>query len=281
MTGSRRIRLDQLLVERGLVTSRSLARSLVMAGLVRVDGAPVDKAGAQVRPEAALALKERPRFVSRAGEKLAHALDSFSVDVRGLRALDIGSSTGGFVDCLLKAGAAEVVAVDVGYGQLDASLRTHERVHVLERTNARYLTVDLLPYRADVLTADVSFISLEKVLPSVLECMQPRFSGLLLVKPQFEAGPRNVGRGGIVRAPEIHCEVLRRLGQFLTGGLGLAVRGVIDSGLPGVGGNVEFFFWVERGGGEGLSPDNLELAIERAATPPHGPADRGEGGTDG
>ncbi|MCZ7662052.1 MAG: TlyA family RNA methyltransferase [Thermoleophilia bacterium] len=257
-----KVRLDQLLVERRLVQSRNVAQGLIMAGRVRVGGKVVDKAGCQMSPDAVLEIVPGPRFVSRAGEKLAHALRVFSVDVTGVRALDVGASTGGFVDCLLQGGAAEVIALDVGYGQLDARLRDDPRVHVLERVNARYLEAGRLPYEPDFLTTDVSFISLEKVLPAVVACMTPVFRGVLLVKPQFEAGPERVGRGGIVRDRVVRADVLRRITRFLQEGLGLNIDGVAPSGLPGVGGNVEFVVVVRRGGAEGLSLATLEATIE-------------------
>jgi len=252
-----RMRLDQLLVDRGLVESRNIARGLILAGHVRVGQVTIDKAGSQVPVDAELSLKERPRYVSRAGEKLAHGLAVFSLDVGGKRALDVGASTGGFVDCLLQHGAAEVIAVDVGYGQLDARLRGDSRVHVLERTNARYLLPTDVPFLADLLTADVSFISLDKILPAAASCMQPEFVGVLLVKPQFEAGPASVGKGGIVRDPLVHLRVLEHVIDRVTAVPGVRVRGLSDSGLPGVGGNREFLLWIERGGVEGPSPDTL------------------------
>lgn len=257
-----RVRLDQLLFDRGLVESRSMARALIMAGSVSVGGAAVHKAGTHIDPTAPVEIKEGPRFVSRAGEKLAGALEVFGHDPAGASALDVGASTGGFVDCLLQRGVARVIALDVGYGQLDARLRADERVFVLDRVNARHLTCDLLAYVPDLLTTDVSFISLEKVLPAVLACMAPMFTGFLLVKPQFEAGPRFVGKGGIVRDPVVHADVLRRVGRFLRGS-DLAVRGLCVSGVPGAGGNVEFVYHVERGSGEGLTPATLEALIER------------------
>lgn len=260
-----RARLDQVLFDRGLVESRSLGRALIMAGSVSVDGTVVHKAGTPVDVDAPVEIRERPRFVSRAGEKLAAALRTFGVDPTGASALDVGASTGGFVDCLLQHGAERVIALDVGYGQLDARLRADERVTVLERVNARHLTSDRLPFVPDFLTADVSFISLETVLPAVLDCMAPVFTGLLLVKPQFEAGPRSVGKGGIVKDPHVHTEVLRRVGAFLRLS-GLAVLGLCDSGLPGTGGNVEFVYHVHRGSGEGVTPATLEALIEDAVT---------------
>lgn len=233
-----------------------------MAGLVVVDGMVVDKAGAQVAEDADITLKQRPRFVSRAGEKLAHALSVFGTAVGARRALDVGASTGGFVDCLLQSGAAEVIALDVGYGQLDSRLRNDPRVHVLERVNARHLACDLLPYVPDLLTMDVSFISVEKVLPAVVSCLAARFEALVLVKPQFEAGPARVGKGGIVRDPAVHREVLLRVAGFAAGELGVDVYGLAGSGLPGAGGNREFFLHAGRGGGPGLSPATLEREVE-------------------
>jgi 23S rRNA (cytidine1920-2'-O)/16S rRNA (cytidine1409-2'-O)-methyltransferase len=258
------MRLDQLLVERGLAESGNVARGLILAGHVRVGSVTTDKAGAQVPVDAELNLKERPRYVSRAGEKLAHGLDVFGLDVRGTRALDVGASTGGFVDCLLQHGAAEVIAVDVGYGQLDARLRNDPRVHVRERMNARYLTPADVPFLCDVLTADVSFISLDKILPAAAGCMEPGFVGILLVKPQFEAGPKSVGKGGIVRDPLVHQRVLEHMVDQVSLVPGVRVRGLSDSGLPGVGGNREFLLWVERGGGEGPSPDTLREFVHGA-----------------
>jgi len=255
------MRLDQLLVERGLVESRNIAHGLILAGCVLVGHVTSDKAGSQVPVDAELSLKERPRYASRAGEKLAHGLAVFGLDVRGKRALDVGSSTGGFVDCLLQHGAAEVIAVDVGYGQLDARLRSDPRVHVRERTNARYLTPAEVPFLSDVLTADVSFISLDKILPAAAGCMEPEFVGILLVKPQFEAGRESVGKGGIVRDPLVHQRVLEHMVDRVAAVPGVRVCGLSDSGLPGVGGNREFLLWVERGGGEGPSPDTLKELV--------------------
>lgn len=260
MRGADRVRLDQILVDRGLVESRNAARGLIMAGLVKVEGLREDKAGAPVRTDAAVDIQQRPRFVSRAGEKLAHALEALEVDPAGCSALDVGASTGGFVDCLLQSGASRVIALDVGHGQLDARFRADPRVSVIERTNARHLTPEQLPFQPDLLTVDVSFISLEKIMPAVISCMAALFTGLLLVKPQFEAGPRNVGKGGIVRDTAVHVEVLRRVGVALQA-LGLTVAGLCDSGLPGTGGNVEFVYRVDRGRGDGLSPATLDRLV--------------------
>lgn len=237
-----RRRLDALLVARGLFATRAQARAAVLAGEVRVDGVLVDKPGSPVREEAELALALRPRYVSRGGDKLDHALRVLGVDVRGEDVLDLGSSTGGFVDRLLQGGAARVAAVDVGYGQLDWRLRSDPRVTVLERTNARDLTCERLPFAPSFVTADLSFISLTVALGPVLECLRDGFRGLVLVKPQFEAGRERVGKGGVVRDPDVHREVLTRVARWLES-RGAAVLGVCDSGHPGPKGNVEYFVY--------------------------------------
>jgi 23S rRNA (cytidine1920-2'-O)/16S rRNA (cytidine1409-2'-O)-methyltransferase len=206
-------------------------------------------------------LKERPRFVSRGGDKLDHALAVFEVAVAARDCLDVGASTGGFVDCLLQRGARRVVALDVGRGQLDGRLRNDPRVSVLEKVNARYLDPAVLPFVCDVLTMDVSFISVEKVLPAVMAAMAPACDGVILIKPQFEAGPKQVGKGGIVRDPEVHREVLTRLGGFVVSDLGAELLAVCDSGLPGADGNVEYFFHISRGGEKGHGLDTLEASV--------------------
>jgi 23S rRNA (cytidine1920-2'-O)/16S rRNA (cytidine1409-2'-O)-methyltransferase len=259
-----RIRLDEVVFTRGLAPSRSAARALIMAGLVLVDGQVSDKAGTPTDPEAPVTLKERPRFVSRAGDKLDAALATFGIDVAGVSALDVGASTGGFVDCLLQRGTARVIALDVGKGQLDARLRSDARVHVIEDVNARYLEADMLPWRADLLTMDVSFISVTKVLPAVMACLAPRFTGVILIKPQFEAGPKDVGKGGIVRDMVVHQRVLRETAESVTGWQGIDLIDVCRSAVPGTGGNVEYFFHIGRGGENGLALDTLEGAIDEA-----------------
>lgn len=261
MAATARVRLDELVVQRGLAPTRSAARALIMAGVVLVEGRVSDKAGTPVAAAAAVTLKERPRFVSRGGEKLDHALQTFGVDVSGLDALDVGASTGGFVDCLLQAGAARVIALDVGRGQLDGRLRNDERVVVLEKVNARYLGPGILPFVPEVLTMDVSFISVAKVLPAVMTCMSPVCTGVILIKPQFEAGPKQVGRGGIVRDSAVHQEVLLHLAGFVVKELNVELLGVTDSGLPGTDGNVEYFFHVARGGEKGHRLDTLEALV--------------------
>lgn len=242
----RRLRLDRLLVQRGLVESRERAQALILAGDVRVDGAVVTKP-AQLVPEDA-EVEVGPGslpYVSRGGLKLQHALDTFGIDVRGLVAIDVGASTGGFTDCLLQRGAARVYAIDVGYGQLAWKLRQDPRVVVLERTNIRYL--ERLPdgALADLATVDVSFISLTKVLPAVLRLLKPDGFIIALVKPQFEAGPQRVGRGGVVRDPAVHRDVLRQIVSWAREH-GLVVRGLTRSPILGPAGNVEFLLWLDR-----------------------------------
>jgi 23S rRNA (cytidine1920-2'-O)/16S rRNA (cytidine1409-2'-O)-methyltransferase len=232
-------RLDQMLVDRGLFPSREQARRAVMAGEVLVDGERRDKPGTPVKEAALLEVRGgREPFVSRAGRKLAAALDHFAVDPAGLVCLDVGASTGGFTDCLLQRGAVRVYAVDVGYGQLDARLRADPRVVVMERTNARFLPPDALPERPKLAVVDVSFISLLKVVPALLALLAPQSRLLVLVKPQFEAGRGQVGKGGIVRDETVRRAVIdERVGELQS--LGLSLRGVIDSPVHGMEGNRE------------------------------------------
>jgi len=239
-----RIRLDTLLVERGLCESRSRAAAAVMAGEVTLgsEGARAAKPGTLVDRDVEVRLETGPRFVSRGGLKLERALGCFAVPVEGRRVLDIGSSTGGFTDCLLQRGAEHVTCVDVGYGELDWRLREDPRVTVLERVNARHLRPALLPYRPDLIVMDVSFISLAKVLPAVAACAEPRFDLLALVKPQFELGRGRVGKGGVVRRAEDRLEALVAAGEAARGA-GLSVQGYCSSGLPGPAGNRESFVW--------------------------------------
>jgi 23S rRNA (cytidine1920-2'-O)/16S rRNA (cytidine1409-2'-O)-methyltransferase len=273
MARGARIRLDELLLSRGLAPSRTAARALIMAGLVLVKGELSDKAGTPVDPDAVVTVKERPRFVSRGGDKLDAALETFGVDVAGSSALDVGASTGGFVDCLLQRGATRVIALDVGRGQLDARLRGDPRVSVIEGANARYVAPASLPWQSDLLTMDVSFISVTKVLPTVIECMARPYEGVILIKPQFEAGPRDVGKKGIVRDLEVHRRVLLETGGFVMAGLDARLVALCRSAVPGAGGNVEYFFHLTSGGANGLALDTLEAAIEEVVA--------GDGQSDG
>ena len=259
-----RLRLDELVFSRELAVSRTSARALIMAGLVSVNGQMSDKAGTLVDPAAEVTVKRRPRFVSRAGDKLDAALDTFGIDVSGFSALDVGASTGGFVDCLLQRGAARVIALDVGRAQLDSRFRSDERVHVIEGVNARYLEPQTLPWQPALVTMDVSFISVAKVLPAVVGCMAERFVGVILIKPQFEAGRRDVGKGGIVRDLAVHRRVLWETGEFILGELRIDLTALCRSAVPGTGGNVEYFWHIGRGGGKSLALDTLEAAIELA-----------------
>jgi len=227
-----------LLVDRGLVESRAKAQALIMAGEVEVAGKTVTKAGTLVAEEAAITILKPPPFVSRGGIKLDAALDHFQLDVSSLVAADIGASTGGFTDCLLKRGAKRVYAVDVGYGQLDYRLRQDKRVVVMERVNARYPIP--LPEKIDLATIDLSFISVEKVIPSVAQLVNEGGYLLVLLKPQFEAKRSEVGKGGIVKQPLVHARVL---GRFITWmiGHGFRLGGLVASPILGASGNREFF----------------------------------------
>ncbi|HVF60480.1 MAG TPA: TlyA family RNA methyltransferase [Thermoanaerobaculia bacterium] len=239
------LRLDQLLVERGLFPSREQARRAVMAGVVEVEGRRVDKPGTAVGEAARIDLLAREPFVSRAGKKLAHALDRFEIDPASWVCLDVGASTGGFTDCLLQRGAARVYAVDVGYGQLDQRLRQDPRVVVMERVNARHLAADALPEPVRLAVFDLSFISLAKVVPAIVPHVEPGGLLLPLVKPQFEAGRGAVGKGGILRDGAVRASTVRSTAEALAG-LGLELLGVEDSAVPGAGGNREAFALLRR-----------------------------------
>jgi 23S rRNA (cytidine1920-2'-O)/16S rRNA (cytidine1409-2'-O)-methyltransferase len=231
-------RLDVVMVERGLAESRAQAQALVLAGRVKGHS----KAGEQVDEGTSLDVDPGPRFVSRGGEKLANALATFAIDVTGEDCLDVGASTGGFTDCLLQAGAARVCALDVGYGQLHLRLRDDPRVTVLERTNVRHLSCDELPFRPVFVVCDVSFVGLAKALPPALACAASGWRALALVKPQFEAGPADVGKGGVVRDPAVHVRVVDEVSQQVPSWGGRVV-GTCDSGVPGPKGNREFFVY--------------------------------------
>ena len=232
------MRLDQLLVHRGLFDSREKAKRAVMAGQVRVDGELRDKPGTAVKDEVHLEVAQREPYVSRAGGKLEAALDHFGLDPAGRVCLDVGASTGGFTDCLLQRGARRVYAVDVGYGQLDYRLRQDPRVVVMERVNARHLPPDALPEKVSLATLDVSFISLTKVMPAILPHVEPGGWVLPLIKPQFEAGRELVGKGGIVRDEAVRRRVVEETARALAD-LGLELQGILDSPVHGATGNRE------------------------------------------
>jgi 23S rRNA (cytidine1920-2'-O)/16S rRNA (cytidine1409-2'-O)-methyltransferase len=244
-----RRRADQLLVDQGLAESRTKAQALILAGLVSCNGRRVDKPGEQLAADLALALKERDHpWVSRGGVKLVHALDHFRIIVEGQVALDIGASTGGFTEVLLSRGVRRVYAVDVGHGQLAWELRQDPRVVVHERMNARHLTRADIPEPVDMITCDASFIGLSTVLPAPLALAAQHAQLVALVKPQFEAGPARVGKGGVVRDPEIHREVCERAAAWVAARPGWSVVGNVESPILGPEGNREFLLYARRGG---------------------------------
>jgi 23S rRNA (cytidine1920-2'-O)/16S rRNA (cytidine1409-2'-O)-methyltransferase len=261
-----RVRIDSLLAERGVYASRSRAAAAVMAGDVMLlpERRRAEKPGQLVADDVELEVAAPSQYVSRGGIKLANALDALGVDVAGREALDVGASTGGFTDCLLQRGASHVVALDVAYGELHWSLREDARVTVLERANARSLAPGDLPYAPALVVADVSFISLAKVLPAVLTCTAPRFDALAMVKPQFEVGRENVGKGGVVRDPALRRAALLSVAEAAQRA-GAAVMGFASSGLPGPKGNQETFLWLAEAGRSGAL-DDVEAAA-RAVEP--------------
>ncbi len=240
-----KIRLDQLLVQKGLADSRGKAKALIMAGLAEVDGIRVDKAGRLVPATAAVELKGTHPFVSRGGQKLEAAIQHFAVDVNDKTMLDVGASTGGFTDCLLQNGAQRVISVDVGYGQLDWKLRQDPRVEVLEKTNIRYLKTEDIDTPIHGAVIDVSFISLKLVAPPVSKILEEKAFIIALIKPQFEVGKGQVGKGGVVRDPELHQEVIEQIRAFFET-LGWTVQGHIPSPLLGPKGNKEFLMYLTR-----------------------------------
>jgi 23S rRNA (cytidine1920-2'-O)/16S rRNA (cytidine1409-2'-O)-methyltransferase len=236
-------RLDVLTVARGLVASREQAQRLILAGDVFVDGHPVYKAGVRIAVDAELRIKAPPRFVSRGGEKLEGAFVAFGWQVNGLRGIDVGASTGGFTDCLLQHGARHVVAADVGRGQMHEGLRQDPRVTVMERCNVRHLQADDLPYVPEFAVFDVSFISLTLVMPPVVGVLVPGGEMVTLIKPQFEAGRTEVGRGGVVREVAVREAVVERIRFFGENKLSLQWLGCVESPLTGPAGNVEYLAW--------------------------------------
>jgi 23S rRNA (cytidine1920-2'-O)/16S rRNA (cytidine1409-2'-O)-methyltransferase len=249
------------LVERGLVATRARAQAAVMAGRVRVEGRPAAKPGMQVDEAADIALLPGREYVSRAGHKLANALEALDVDVTGASVLDVGASTGGFTDCLLRRGARRVIALDVGYGQLDWGLRNDERVTVMERMNARDLEPGELPWLPDFATVDVSFIGVRLVWPAVRACLAEGWRALIMVKPQFELEPAAVESGGVVREPRLRAEAVHRAARAVIASGG-GVLGIVDSGLPGPKGNREIF--ILAADAPGLSDDEIDDRVAAA-----------------
>ena len=241
----KKVRLDKLLSERGIVESREKAKAIILGGNVFVNGIIIDKAGALVKSDVILDVKSRLPYVSRGGLKLEHALKEFDMDVRGKIAMDVGASTGGFTDCLLQNGSKKVYAIDVGYGQFDWTLRGNERIVLLEKTNIRYLDGDPVPDPIDIATIDVSFISLLKVIPNVLDFLIPNGEIIALIKPQFETGRENVGKGGVVKDENRQLEVIERI-KTESEKMGLEVKGVTKSPIKGAKGNVEYFIYLRK-----------------------------------
>lgn len=264
-----KIRLDQALVERQLVATRSRARALIMAGQVTVDGKSASKSGAAVSLESRIEVASTQPYVGRGGEKLAGALRATGVDPASRICLDVGASTGGFTDCLLQHGAARVIAVDVGYGQLDWGLRNDPRVHVVERTNARYMEASVLPEdlpsRPDLVTMDLSFISVKKVLPAVGDVCAGESEALILVKPQFECGPAQVGSGGVVRRAEDRRAAAHAVAAAATT-LGWSLATAVPSPLRGAAGNWECFLHLVRPQAPSQR-ENIERILESMEVP--------------
>ncbi len=253
---AKKIRLDVAVYERELAVSRAKAQGLIMAGEVLVNGTRIDKAGTRVTDEDEITIKNRPRFVSRGGEKLAGALEHFHYDPSGKIAADVGACTGGFTDCLLQNGTQRVYAIDVGYGQLDYRLRIDERVEVIERTNARYL--EALDEPVDLVVIDASFISLQLLLPAIKGWLTPQADVIALIKPQFEAGKDDVGKGGIVRDADIHGRVLIETLTFAQS-IDLHVVDLAISSIKGSTGNQEFLVWLSTKSPE--TPPNIDDLI--------------------
>jgi 23S rRNA (cytidine1920-2'-O)/16S rRNA (cytidine1409-2'-O)-methyltransferase len=266
-------RLDVILTERGLFATREKARRAVMAGLVFMDGQRFDKPGTQIPEDKEIEVRgDDCPYVSRGGFKLEKALDIFGIDVKDLVCLDIGASTGGFTDCMLQRGASRVYAVDVGYGQLDWSLRNDERVVCMEKTNFRYLEPEDLPEKVDFASGDVSFISLRLMFPPAAKLLKPDSYMICLVKPQFEAGREQVGKHGIIKDPRIHREVLGKVAGYAKES-GFGVRDVDWSPIKGTTGNIEFLMLLKLGGED--SPE-LEAVMDKAVAGAHAALDAKE-----
>ncbi len=243
MSSLKKIRLDKLLFDKGLVESREKAKALILEGNVLVNGIVVDKAGTLVKPDDVLTVVSKMPYVSRGGLKLEHAIKTFGIDVKDKIAMDVGASTGGFTDCLLQHGAKKIYAIDVGYGQFSWILRSDDQVVLLEKTNIRYLDGDLVPDKIDIATIDVSFISLLKVMPKVLEFLSHHGKIVALIKPQFEVGRKDVGKGGVVKDENKRLEVVEKI-KNESEKLGFEVKGVTTSPIKGPKGNVEYLIYL-------------------------------------
>jgi 23S rRNA (cytidine1920-2'-O)/16S rRNA (cytidine1409-2'-O)-methyltransferase len=242
---TKKVRLDILLFEKGLTESREKSRALILEGNVLVNGIVVDKAGTHVKPGSDLKILEKMPYVSRGGLKLQHALEEFNINARGKTAMDAGASTGGFTDCLLQYGAKKVYAVDVGYGQFHWKLRNDERVVLLEKTNIRYLEKNTIQDEIDIAVIDVSFISLLKVTPKVMEFLKTSGEIVALIKPQFEAGKKDIGKGGVVKDEEKRLEVIGKI-KSESEKIGLECQGVVKSPIKGPKGNIEYLIYLKK-----------------------------------
>lgn len=261
-------RLDVLLVEQKLASSRELAKAYIMAGNVYVDGMKEDKAGTKVSVAANIEVKApQMKYVSRGGYKLEKAIDEFDISLEGKICMDIGASTGGFTDCMLQNGAAKVYAIDVGYGQFAWKLRTDPRVVCLEKTNVRYITHEQVPDAADFASIDVSFISLTKVLPAVLDVMHEEGQLVCLIKPQFEAGREKVGKKGVVRDIAVHKEVIEAIANY-TFEQGLGILGLSFSPIKGPEGNIEYLIYLDKKQ-QGISREEVHFLIEEIVDKSH------------
>lgn len=272
MSARDRIRLDQLLVDRGLASSREWAKRLILAGKVRIGGVVESKPGTAFPSDCELQLEATDSYASRGGEKLARAVEVFKPELEGIVAVDVGASTGGFTDVLLRCGASMVYCVDVGYGQLAWNLRQDPRVRVFDRTNARYLTPEMFDPLPSFATIDVSFISLSMILPAVSGILRPNSQVICLVKPQFEAGRERVGKRGVVRSPEVHCDVLRSAVGYARQN-GFAVLGLTSSPIRGPEGNIEFLMYLALKSPEGGIPrSDIDPLVESVVSQAHSEA---------
>lgn len=264
-----RMRLDLLLAEKGLAESREKARAIIMSGIVFVDGNKEDKPGTKVNVQSQVEIRGNTLpYVSRGGLKLAKAIELFNIDLKGVIAADIGASTGGFTDCMLQNGAAKVYAIDVGYGQLAWKLRSDDRVIVMERTNVRYVTPEMLQDRLDFASIDVSFISLKKVLPPVLALLKEESELVCLIKPQFEAGRDKVGKKGVVRDKDVHIQVIREICEYCEKDLSLQINGLTYSPIRGPEGNIEYLIYLKKCK-DNLLNINLDDDIKRIVLEAH------------